>query len=400
MLWRKGLLQKLVKLHKLINPQLIMKVYLDNAATTPVDQEVFDAMIPVLKDGFGNPSSTHAFGRKIKSLIERSRKNVAKHLNCTPGEIFFTSGGTEADNMALRCAVRDCGVKHIITSTIEHHAVGHTAEMLVKKGLVKVSYVDLDEKGHVDLTHLESLLASNPNTLVSLMHANNEIGNLLPLERVSELCAQYNALFHSDTVQTMAHYPYDMQALDKVHFVACSAHKFHGPKGIGFLYVKKDIQMNPLIHGGSQERNMRGGTENVYGIVGLSKALDIAHRDMDEHQVHITALKSYMIDQLKTRISDVQFNGDSDNLSKSLYTVLSVSLPVTDIAAMLLFNLDIYGIACSGGSACTSGANTGSHVLVGINAPVERPTVRFSFSRFNTIDEIDYVLDCLVKLYA
>ncbi len=377
-----------------------MKVYLDNAATTPLDPQVFEAMLPVLKDGFGNPSSTHAVGRKIKSLIERSRKNIAKHLNCAPGEIFFTSGGTEADNMAIQCAVNDLGVKHIITSCIEHHAVGHTVEKLKRDGLVELSYVHLDEKGHVDLQHLEQLLSVHPKTLVTLMHANNEIGNLLPLQHVSEICEQYGAVFHSDTVQTMAHYRFDMNVLDQVHFLACSAHKFHGPKGIGFLYVNKKNQINPIIHGGAQERNMRGGTENVYGIVGLSKAMDVAFEGIEAHQEYVIAIKEYMISRLNESILDVSYNADSANMSKSLYTILSVSLPPTEIASMLLFNMDILGIACSGGSACTSGANIGSHVLTGIEAPMDRPTIRFSFSRYTTIQEIDHTVNSLVSLYT
>ena len=377
-----------------------MKVFLDNASTTHIDPQVYEAMLPVLKDGFGNPSSTHAFGRKIKSLIERARKNVAKHINCSPGELFFTSGGTEADNMAIQCAVNDLGVKHIITSTIEHHAVAHTVEKLKSSGRVTLSYVHLDENGHVDLQHLEQLLSVNPKTLVSLMHANNEIANLLPLEQVSEICEQYGAIFHSDTVQTMAHYKFDMNVLDKVHFLTCSAHKFHGPKGIGFLYVNKNVQISPIMHGGAQERNMRGGTENVYGIVGLSKAMDIAFNGLEEHQNHVYALKTHMITRLNNSIEGVQYNADSANMSRSLYTVLSVSLPPTEIASMLLFNMDIMGVACSGGSACTSGANIGSHVLAGIDAPMNRPTIRFSFSRFTTKEEIDYAVDSLVSLYS
>ena len=377
-----------------------MKVFLDNAATTPIDPQVFEAMLPVLKDGFGNPSSTHFFGRKIKALIERARKNIAKHLNCTPGEIIFTSGGTEADNMAIQCAVKDLGVKHIITSTIEHHAVGRTVEKFKSEGYVSVSYVHLDENGHVDLEHLEQLLSVHPKTLVTLMHANNEIGNLLPLEQVSEICEQYGAICHSDTVQTMAHYNFDLKVLDKVHFLTCSAHKFHGPKGIGFLYVNKDVQINPIIHGGAQERNMRGGTENVYGIVGLSKAMDVAFEGLEEHHNHISSLKEHMITRLNNSIEGVEYNADSANLSRSIYTILSVSLPPTEIASMLLFNMDIMGIACSGGSACTSGANTGSHVLAGIESPMDRPTIRFSFSRFSTKEEIDYAVDSLLSLYS
>ena len=377
-----------------------MKVYLDNAATTPIDPLVFEAMIPVLKDGFGNPSSTHSHGRKVKSVIERARKNVARHLNCSPGEIFFTSGGTEADNMAIQSSVRDLGVKHIITSSIEHHAVGHTIDQLKREGLVEVTYVHLDEMGHVDLQHLDQILSISPKTLVSLMHANNEVGNLLSLERVSEICEKHGAVFHSDTVQTMAHYRFDMEVIDKVHFMACSAHKFHGPKGVGFLYVNRKVKINPLIHGGAQERNMRGGTENVYGIVGLSMAMDVALSDVNTHKEYITGLKLHMIERLNLSIPDVSYNADSNHLTRSLYTVLSVSLPPTDIASMLLFNMDIMGVACSGGSACTSGANTGSHVLQGIDAPETRPTIRFSFSRFNTIEELDYAVDCLVELYS
>ena len=377
-----------------------MRVYLDNAATTPLDEEVLDAMLPVLKDGFGNPSSTHSYGRKIKSLIERARKNVAQHINCTPGEIFFTSGGTEADNMAIRCAVKDLGIKHVVTSAIEHHAVGHTIDRLKTKGLVDVTYVHLDENGHVDLQHLDQILSTRAKTLVSLMHANNEVANLLPLDRVSEICQKHGAVLHSDTVQTMAHYRFDMQELDQVHFLACSAHKFHGPKGVGFLYVNKSVQINPLIHGGSQERNMRGGTENVYGIVGLSKAMDVAFKDLNTHQAYVMDLKSYMIERLNNSIEGVKYNADSSSMDNSLYTVLSVSLPPTDIAPMMLFNMDIMGVACSGGSACTSGSNIGSHVLEGIEAPNDRPTIRFSFSRFNTKEEIDYAVDCLVKLYS
>lgn len=377
-----------------------MKVFLDNAATTPIDPKVFEAMLPVLKDGFGNPSSTHSFGRKIKALIERARKNVAKHLNCLPGEIFFTSGGTEADNMAIQCAVNDLGVKHIITSTIEHHAVGHTVERLKEDGLVTISYVHLDENGHVDLQHLEQLLSVNSKSLVTLMHANNEVGNLLPLEQVSQICEQYGAIFHSDSVQTMAHYKFDLKIIDKVHFLTCSAHKFHGPKGIGFLYVNNNVQVNPIIHGGAQERNMRGGTENVYGIVGLSIAMDVAFENLEEHQNYVSALKEHMIIRLNNSIEGVRYNADSSNFARSLYTILSVSLPPSEIASMLLFNMDIMGIACSGGSACTSGANTGSHVLAGIEAPIDRPTIRFSFSRFNTKEDIDYAVDSLVSLYS
>jgi cysteine desulfurase len=376
-----------------------MKVYLDNAATTPLDREVIDAMIPVMEEGYGNPSSIHAFGRSARSLVERARKSVAKHLNCAPGEIFFTSGGTEADNMAIRSGMLDLGLNHAITTPIEHHAVGHTLEDLAEKGLIKLSYVKLDEHGSVDMNDLEELLKNNERSFVSLMHANNEVGNLLPLKEVGELCKQYDAIFHSDTVQTMAHYRYDLQDLH-VHFITGAAHKFHGPKGNGFLYVNGDISVTPLIRGGSQERNMRAGTENVYGIVGLATAMDVAYRDIDEHRSHVEGLKTYMIEELKKAIPGIQFNGLSGEVDKSLYTVLNVMFPETPIGEMLLYNLDIMGIACSGGSACSSGSNVGSHVLRGIGADMMRPSLRFSFSKYNTKEELDYVVSQLKSLFT
>jgi cysteine desulfurase len=376
-----------------------MKVYLDNAATTPIDQEVLEVMIPILQDGFGNPSSIHSFGRVSRSLIERARKNVAKHLNCTPGEIFFTSGGTEADNMAIRCGMVDLGINHAITSKIEHHAVGHTLEDLASKGMIKLSYVDLDEKGNVDLSHLEELLKTNNRSFVSLMHANNEIGNLLDIHAVGELCQSYDAIFHSDTVQTMAHYTFDLENLN-IQFITGAAHKFHGPKGNGFLYINSDVKINPFISGGGQERNMRAGTENVYGIVGLSKAMDVSYRDLQEHRKHIEGLKIRMIKGLKEAIPGVEFNGESDQLDKSLYTVLNVLFPQTEIAEMLFYNLDIMGIASSGGSACSSGSNLGSHVLRGIGVDMNRPSLRFSFSKYNTQEEIDYTVSQLKSLLS
>jgi cysteine desulfurase len=368
-----------------------MRVYLDNAATTPIAPEVVEAMIPILRDGFGNPSSTHFYGRQTKALIETSRRTVAKIINCKPSEIIFTSGGTEADNMALYSSVHQMGVKHIITSTIEHHAVGHTAEAIAHSEGVKVSYVKINEKGVVDLADLERLLQSGVKTLVSLMHANNEIATLLPLKRVSKLCRKYGAYFHSDTVQTMAHYTFDLQDLD-IDFITCAAHKFHGPKGIGFLYVNKNMKVEALIHGGSQERGLRGGTENVHGIVGLAKAMELAYDDVEEHQKHVQKLKSYLINQLREIFDDIDFHGETDP-EKSLYTVLNVCFPRTEKAGMLLFTLDLKGVAVSGGSACTSGAAKGSHVLEGINADMSRPNVRFSFSRYTTKNEIDFALD-------
>jgi cysteine desulfurase len=375
-----------------------MKVYLDNAATTQIDPEVIEVMLPILNNGFGNPSSIHSFGRESRSLIEKARKNVARHLNCTPGEIFFTSGGTEADNMAIRCGMIDLGINHAITSKIEHHAVGHTLEDLASKGLIKLSYVNLDDKGNVDLEHLDELLKTNQRSFVSLMHANNEIGNLLSLEKVADICEKYDAIFHSDTVQTMAHYTFDLKTIN-IHFITGAAHKFHGPKGNGFLYINENVKIKPLIYGGGQERNMRAGTENVYGIVGLSKAMDVSYSDLDEHRKHIESLKIRMIEGLKKSIPEVEFNGESANIEKSLYTVLNVMFPQTDIGEMLFYNLDILGIASSGGSACSSGSNIGSHVLRNIGADMMRPSLRFSFSKFNTEEEIDYTINQLKSLF-
>lgn len=374
-----------------------MKVYLDNAATTKLDENVLKAMMPLMLEDFGNPSSIHAFGRKTRAAIETARKTVARLLNVTPAEIFFTSGGTEADNMAINQSIVTYDIKHVISSVIEHHAVEHTLKTLEKAGKVKVSWVKLDTKGNVDLADLEELLKNNSRSLVSLMHANNELGTLLPLKEVGELCEKYDAIFHSDTVQTMGHYKMDLREL-KVHFVTCAAHKFHGPKGVGFLYINHERKITPFIHGGAQERNMRGGTENVYGIVGLAKALEICFDEMEEHQKHIRGLKNYMREQLTALIPGMAFNGETSD-EKSLYTVLNCCFPKHPDAEMLLFNLDIAGIAASGGSACSSGSNQGSHVLRGIGSDMERPSVRFSFSKYTTKEEIDFVIKNLVELF-
>lgn len=374
-----------------------MRVYLDNAATTPIATEVVEAMLPVFKENFGNPSSTHFFGRNAKALIETSRRTIAKHLNCLASEIIFMSGGTEADNMALHASVFELGVKRIITTNIEHHAVGHTVESLAHHGHAELKLVNIDNKGNVDLNHLEELLQDGIPTLVSLMHANNEIATLLPLKKVSEICRKYGAYFHSDTVQTMGHYSFDLKDLD-IDFITCAAHKFHGPKGIGFLYVNKKTKVGSFIHGGSQERGLRGGTENMYGIVGLAKAIELAYEDVLGHQKHVQSLKLYMIQRLKQIFPNVDFHGEIDP-DKSLYTVLNVCLPKTDKAGMLLFTLDLKGVAVSGGSACTSGATKGSHVLEGIKADMTRPNVRFSFSRYTTKEEIDFALEQLNLIY-
>ncbi len=374
-----------------------MSIYFDNAATTPLDKEVLDLMHEIMSNEFGNPSSIHTEGRKARSIIENARKTVAKLLNCAPGEIFFTSGGTEADNMAILGCINDWGIKHVITSVIEHHAVLHTLEHLEKSEKIKVSYVDLLSNGNVDMNHLEQLLENNERSLVSLMHANNEIGNLLPFKEVGLLCKKYNALFHSDTVQTIGHYTHDLQNIN-VHYISCAAHKFHGPKGVGFIYINQNAKIKPFIFGGAQERNMRGGTENIYGIAGLAKALEIAYQNMDQHQQYIRSLKNYFIQKLKDNIPGVEFNGTSGT-SSSLYTVLNVLFPKTENAEMLLFNLDISGISASGGSACSSGSNQGSHVLQGIKSDPERPSIRFSFSKYNTTEEVDVTIDKLMDLF-
>ena len=375
-----------------------MKVYLDNAATTPIDKEVLKEMMPLLENNFGNPSSIHSFGRISRSIVEAARKNVSKHLRCSPGEIFFTSGGTEADNMAIRCGMVDLGINHAITSRIEHNAVLHPLEEMSSKGLIKLSYVNLDAKGNVDLFHLEKLLKSNNRSFISLMHANNEIGNLLDIMTVGEMCKTYNAIFHSDTVQTMSHYTFNLSELP-IHFITGAAHKFHGPKGNGFLYINSDISINPLISGGGQERNMRAGTENVYGIAGLSKAMDISYSNLSQHRAHIESLKLHMIRGLKNAIPGVEFNGESENLQNSLYTVLNVLFPKTEIGEMLFYNLDILGIASSAGSACSSGSNLGSHVLKAIGCDMSRPSLRFSFSKYNTAEEIDYTVNQLKSFF-
>ena len=375
------------------------KVYLDNAATTPIDPEVIQAMTEVMQSEFGNPSSTHFFGRSAKGKLEQSRRTIAGLINAQPREIIFTSGGTEADNMALISSVKDLGVKRIITSGIEHHAVLHTIQACADADGIQIKLVKINEKGFIDLNHLQTLLEqSESQTLVSLMHANNEIGNLLPLKETADLCKKHNALFHTDTVQTMGHYPFDMGQL-KIDFLTCGAHKLHGPKGVGFLFKRKNLNINPLTHGGSQEAGKRAGTENLYGIVGMAKALEIAYEQLDHHTAQIQNLKAYMIEELQKNFPDVQFNGGSAEHNRSLYTILNAQLPRTTKSEMLLFHLDIMGIATSGGSACSSGSNTGSHVLNALPLGESRPNIRFSFSKYNSHDDIDYTIQCLKKLY-
>lgn len=367
------------------------RVYLDNAATTPMHPEVLEAMLPYMTERFGNPSAIHSFGRETRSAIERSRKVIAEALGASTGEIFFTSGGTESNNMAIKNAVEHLNVKRIITTPIEHHCVLHTTEYLRDMGRVKVEFVAVDEKGRPDLNHLEDLLKANSvHTLVSVMHANNEIGTLNDIQAIGALCKSHGALFHSDTVQTFAHLPIDVRQLG-LHFMAGSAHKFHGPKGCGFVYISSDTTIPPYIHGGSQERNMRAGTENVYGIVGLGKAVEIAMAHMESDRRHIESLRNRMIAKFKSALPEVDFNGDYQG--SCLYTVLSVSLPPTEYTDMVLYNLDMAGIAASAGSACSSGSAKASHVLEAIRAHRDRPAVRFSFSKFTTEEDVDYAVE-------
>ncbi len=372
------------------------RIYFDNAATTALAPEVLEAMLPYMTDKFGNPSSIYSYGRESRLAIENARKSVARILNAHPAEIFFTSGGTESSNTAITASVRDLGCKRIITSPIEHHAVLHTVEYLRNRGEAQLSFVELLPNGHVDLDRLEELLkAGEEKTLVTLMHANNEIGNLLNLQEVGEMCKRYGAVFHSDTVQTVGHYPIDLRRTP-VHFITAAAHKFHGPKGVGLLYINENISIHPYIHGGSQERNMRAGTENLYGIVGFAKALELSATSYASDSGFINSIKQYMAEQLKKHIRGVEFNGDF--AGRSLYTVLNVSLPKTEKSEMLLFNLDINNICASGGSACTSGADQGSHVIRSINNDPNRVPVRFSFCRHNTKEEVDIVVEKLKEL--
>ncbi|MGF1558713.1 MAG: cysteine desulfurase family protein [Flavobacteriaceae bacterium] len=373
------------------------KVYFDNAATTRIRDHVITKMQEALAV-YGNPSSTHSFGRSAKTVIESARKTIAKYMNAHPSEIIFTSGGTEADNMILRCAVRDLGVKTIITTKIEHHAVLHTAEELERTSGVALHFVDLDAFGNPLLSHLTELLQNDGSKkLVSLMHVNNEIGNKIDIDLIGRICADTNALFHSDTVQSIGHYEWDVQRTP-VDFLTAAAHKFHGPKGVGFAYIRKNSGLGAMISGGSQERGFRAGTESFHNIVGLQESFIAAYDNLEKEKLYVTRLKSYFIEKMKQEIPDAKFNGLSGDLDKSTYTLVNVSLPVdAQKGLMLLFHLDLKGIACSKGSACQSGSDTGSHVLSEIltNEDLIKPSLRFSFSIFNTKDEIDYTIRTL-----
>ena len=375
-----------------------MNIYFDNAATTPLRTEVISSVSEVMQECFGNPSSTHAFGRTAKTHIETARKEIAKQINAAPQEIIFTSGGTESDNMILHCAVKDLGVKRIISSPIEHHAVLHAMEALEKLFGISTAYVKTDDKGVVDLGDLEALLkSSKEKTLVSLMHVNNEIGNVLDLEVVGELCHQYGSYFHTDAVQGIGHFTFDMETLP-VDFLSAAAHKFHGPKGIGFSFVRKNSGLQSFIHGGAQERGLRAGTESVHNIVGMNKALKLAYENLEVERQKVLDVKNHFIDQITTVFPEVQFNGLCDDPNKSTYTLVNVALPIPKEKALMLdFHLDLNGIACSKGSACQSGSQSGSHVLNTIRSQKSEdwPSLRFSFSILNSKNEVDRLIQVL-----
>jgi cysteine desulfurase len=372
------------------------RIYFDNAATTSLDPAVLEAMMPYLTEKFGNPSSIYSYGRETRMAVEQARKSVAKNLGAKPSEIFFTSGGTESSNTILNAAIHDLGCKHIISSPIEHHATLHTVEHLAKAHNIKLSWVNILHNGHIDVAHLEQLLNTHEEkTIVSIMHANNEIGNMIDLYEIGALCKKNNAYFHSDTVQTVGHFPFNLRETP-VDFITGAGHKFHGPKGVGILYVNENIKINPLFYGGAQERNMRAGTENLYGIVGFAKALELANESYEKDSTYMQSLKQYMHDQLLKNIPGVSFNGDP--FGNSLYTLLSANFLKTDKTDMLLFNLDIHHICASGGSACSSGAQQGSHVIQALKKEGEIATVRFSFSKNNTRQEIDQVVSILSTL--
>ena len=374
----------------------MQRIYFDNAATTPLAPEVLEAMMPYFTEKFGNPSSIYSYGRETRLAIEQARKSVAKNLGAKPAEIFFTSGGTESSNTVLNAAINDLGCKHIISSPIEHHATLHTVTHLAKLHNLKLSFVQILPNGHVDMDHLATLLAgSTEKTIVTIMHANNEIGNMIDMAAIGQLCRQSHAYFHSDTVQTVGHFPFELSQVP-VDFITGAGHKFHGPKGVGILYINENVKISPLVHGGSQERNMRAGTENLYGIVGFAKALELATEKYEEDRAYIQSLKQYLHDQLVEKIPSVSFNGDP--FGRSLYNLLSVNFPKNEKTEMILFNLDMHHVCASGGSACSSGAQQGSHVINALNKGSEIVTVRFSFSKQNTKAEIDQVITALLTM--
>lgn len=373
-----------------------MQVYLDNASTTKIDSEVFEYMLPYMTEYFGNPSSIHKYGRKAKVAIENARTDIANFLGVTPGEIFFTSGGTESNNMILRSAVQSLEITDIISSKLEHASVYNTIQDLVGQNIIKAHWVELDSYGNICCESLETLLKGTNKTLVTLMHGNNEIGNLLDLNIVGDLCKKYNAFFHTDSVQTIGKYNINLDLLP-IDFAVGSSHKFHGPKGIGFVYINSRNKIAPMLTGGAQERNMRAGTENVAGIVGMAKALEIALSSLNETRCYISLLKKSMIEVLQNN-EKIFFNGNSANLEKSLYTILNVGLKTNDSENMLLFNLDAAGICASAGSACSSGSSKTSRIISNIHNSDIVSAVRFSFSKYNTPEDVEYCVKELLSL--
>ncbi len=370
-------------------------IYFDNAASTVIVPEVIDVMNECHAGLYGNPSAIHTSGRKARVVIEQSRRSIASLLHASPSEVIFTSGGTEANNAVLWSCCKDLHKKDFISSRLEHPSVIRTLEALVKYFDIRVHYVQHDPIGHICLDHLEELLQGIPGTVVSLMHANNEVGNLLPVKDVSGLCKKYGALFHSDTVQTIGKYDIDMSKLS-FDFAVGSAHKFHGPKGAGFLYVRNGIPFEPFITGGGQERNMRAGTENISGIAGMAKALELAVESMEENRLYIEGLKVFLIASLKEAIPDIRFNGDAEQ--HSLYSIINILLPERADHDMLVPRFDMAGICLSSGSACSSGSSVGSHVLKALGRAPEDPSVRVSLSRFNTVEEVKRLVEVIKSM--
>ncbi len=370
-------------------------IYFDHAASTPIDLQVLDVMQDVAKDVFGNPSSVHEAGRRARVVIENARRSIARNLQVTPAEVFFTSGGTEANNAILWGCARDLGYRHFITSPLEHPAVLNPLETIREQHNIRIHLVKVDASGHVDLDHLAGLLQQHPDAVVSLMHANNETGTLLPVKAVSKLCHDHGALFHSDTVQTIGKFGVNLRD-PNIDFAVASAHKFHGPKGVGFMVIRAGNFFKPFVLGGGQERNMRAGTENLYGIVGMAEALNLAHEGMEKDQRHILALKKTCMTMLKEKLPGVAFNGDAEG--SSLHTILNLTLPAVIDPDMLLPRLDMEGICVSSGSACASGTTKGSHVLEALGVDMQRPSLRISFSRYNTPEEVQQLVDVLVKV--
>ncbi|MGA1666165.1 MAG: cysteine desulfurase family protein [Bacteroidia bacterium] len=376
------------------------RIYLDNAATTPMDPEVVDLMAETMRQSFGNPSSIHFLGRETRILIEKARKTMASLLGCAPSELFFTSGGTESDNMICRYLVEGAGVQRLVSSRLEHHAITHTLEHLQKSRGVMVDWLAHDQRGVLDLDDLEKRLSDaqqhGQKTLVTLMHANNELGNLLDIQRVAALCQHYGAYFHSDTVQTVGHIQLNLQELG-IHSISGSAHKFYGPKGVGFIYLRSGISWGPMIQGGAQERNMRGGTENLAGIVGMARALEKALQHREERSQKLSHLCDRLAKGLESVIPGLEYNGDRNG--PRLPHVLNLSFPPHPKSEMLLFNLDIEGVCASGGSACSSGAQTRSHVMEALGVAPDRTAIRFSLGSHNTEEEMDRVVEILRKIW-